>query len=58
MIAVLTNPKSAWDTEDAYEEFWHETEDDVGVLDFDADEHVGEADEDDVYFAFVSSVEA
>lgn len=58
MIAIEPESMPTTISEDAYEEFWHATEDDVCFADFDADEHPGEADEDDVYFAFVSSVEA
>jgi hypothetical protein len=43
---------------DAYEEFWHATEDDVSVPDFDADEWHGETDETDVYGTYVGRVEA
>jgi len=44
--------------DDAYEVFWHAAEDDVGVTSFDADEPDSLSDADDVYFAFVSAVEA
>ena len=44
--------------DDAYEVFWHAAEDNVGVTSFNADEPETLSDADDVYFAFVSAVEA
>jgi len=58
MTAVTTPLAEAVPPDDAYASFWHEMEDDVGVTDFDADDTDIERDADDVYFAFVSSVEA
>ena len=60
MTTVLHSPSVDFDLapEDAYAEFWHATEDDVSVPDFDADERDGEFDPNDVYFAYVSSIEA
>lgn len=55
-MTALLPPLPATEPEDAYESFWHATEDDVGVPDFDADEHP--EDGDDVYFTYVSRVEA
>ncbi len=45
-------------TDDAYAEFWHAMEDDGAVTSFDEEDVDAEPDADDVYFAFVSSIEA
>lgn len=58
-MAPLTIPtRDVVTQDDAYEVFWHAAEDDVGVTSFDADEPETLSDADDVYFAFVSAVEA
>jgi hypothetical protein len=58
-MAPLTIPSPDVVTpDDAYEVFWHAAEDDVRVTSFDADEAETLSDADDVYFAFVSAVEA
>ena len=60
MTALLPSPALALDREpvSAYEEFWHAMEDDVGVPDFDADERDADFASGDVYFEYVSSIEA
>ena len=66
MTATLHSPPAEFDhdsdfdhkPEGAYEEFWHATEDDLCATDFDADDRSEDLDPDDVYFAFVSSIEA
>ena len=58
-MAPLSTPHSDVIASDgAYEAFWHAAEDNVGVTSFDADEPETLSDSDDVYFAFVSAVEA
>ena len=44
--------------ESAYEEYWHATEDDGQVTDFDEDEREENDDTRDVYFSYVSAIEA
>ena len=60
MTALISSPALALDCEreSAYEKFWHAMEDDVSVPDFDADEHDADFASGDVYFEYVSSIEA
>lgn len=58
MAPPTIQPTDNVPSDDAYEVFWHAAEDDVGVTSFDSDEPDTLSDADDVYFAFVSAVEA